>query len=147
MMIHKIRSAHVIRKLAIRHRLCFRQTSTQAWSRASGSKEANIPIFADRTSFSPWQSQFGETSITREIWKFGLPSITAFVYSAILQFKIALALLFLNVMASKLHAPSICYSLHNALYLQSFSLFLHRIQVRRWHIPSDSGGSPGRAFP
>ena len=61
----------------------FRQASTQAWSSASGSNDANIPIFGRiGASFSGWQSQFGDTSTTSEIWKFGLPSSTAFVYSA-----------------------------------------------------------------
>ena len=38
--------------------------SAQAWSRATGSNEANIPMFGTiGASFSPWQSQFGEISI------------------------------------------------------------------------------------
>ena len=39
------------------------------------------------TSFSAWQSQLGDTSITSEIWKQGRPSTTALVYSAILRFR------------------------------------------------------------
>ena len=41
-------------------------------------------------SFSEWQSQFGETSVTRLIWKQGRSFTTAYVYSAILQFKMSL---------------------------------------------------------
>ncbi len=83
-----------------------RQASAQAWSSASGSKEANIPIFGRiGASFSPWQSQFGDTSTISEMWKFGRPSITALVYSAIRRFKTSIALLLLKEIASKLHAP------------------------------------------
>lgn len=57
----------------------FKQASTQAWSNANGSKDAKLPIFGRiGASFSAWQSQFGDTSTTKEIWKFGLPSTTAF---------------------------------------------------------------------
>ena len=83
-----------------------RQASTQAWSSASGSKEANIPIFGRiGTSFSPWQSQLGDTSTIREIWKFGRPSTTALVYSAIRQFNSSFAVSLSKAMASKLQAP------------------------------------------
>ena len=39
-------------------------------------------------SFSLWQSQLGDTSITGEMWKQGRPSTTALVYSAILRFRL-----------------------------------------------------------
>ena len=39
------------------------------------------------TSFSPWQSQLGEMSSTRETWKQGRPATTALVYSAIFLFR------------------------------------------------------------
>ena len=59
--------------------------SMQAWSRATGSKLANIPMSPTMgLSFSSWQSQLGETSMARLMWKLGRPSTTAFVYSAIL---------------------------------------------------------------
>ena len=65
-----------------------------------------MPMFGRiGTSFSPWQSQFGETSTIREIWKFGLPSTTALVYSAMRQFNSSFALLLSKWMASKLQAP------------------------------------------
>ena len=65
-----------------------------------------MPMFGRiGTSFSPWQSQFGETSTIREIWKFGLPSTTALVYSAMRQFNSSFALLLSKRMASKLQAP------------------------------------------
>ena len=61
-----------------------RQASAQAWSRATGSNEANIPISGRiGASFSPWQSQFGEMSRTMLMWKHGRPLTTVFVYSAI----------------------------------------------------------------
>ncbi len=41
-------------------------------------------------SFSEWQSQFGDMSMTRLIWKCGLSLITALLYSAIFLFKISL---------------------------------------------------------
>ena len=56
-------------------------------------------------SFSPWQSQFGDTSVIRETWKQGLPSQTACEYSAILQPRISLALLLSFEIALKEHAP------------------------------------------
>ena len=69
--------------------MCIRD---RAISRATGSKDANIPMFGTiGTSFSEWQSQFGETSTTRLIWKFGRSFKTAREYSAILQFKISFA--------------------------------------------------------
>ena len=40
-------------------------------------------------SFSGRQSQLGDTSMTSEMWKQGRPSTTALVYSAILQFRLA----------------------------------------------------------
>ena len=47
-----------------------------------------MPIFGRiGISFSPWQSQLGDTSTIREIWKFGRPSITALVYSAMRQLR------------------------------------------------------------
>src|SRR5574344_2986544 len=39
-------------------------------------------------SFSEWQSQLGETSMTREMWKHGRPSTTALAYSAILRLRL-----------------------------------------------------------
>ena len=54
-------------------------------SSATGSKEANMPTFGTMAmSFSGRQSQVGDTSMTREMWKQGRPSTTALVYSAIL---------------------------------------------------------------
>ena len=56
-------------------------------------------------SFSQWQSQLGDTSTTREMWKLGRPATTALAYSAMRQFRSALALSFSKAMASKLQAP------------------------------------------
>ena len=56
-------------------------------------------------SFSPWQSQLGDTSVIRLMWKQGLPSQTAWLYSAILQQRISLAFAFVFSMASKEQAP------------------------------------------
>ena len=70
-----------------------KQASTQAWSSARGSVDTNIPRFGRiGTSFSPWQSQLGDTSTTREMWNCGRPATTALVYSAIRQFNAAWAL-------------------------------------------------------
>ena len=45
--------------------VAFRQASAQAWSSATGSKLANIPISGRiGASFSPWQSQLGLISCT-----------------------------------------------------------------------------------
>ncbi len=57
------------------------------------------------TSFSPWQSQLGDTSTTREMWNWGLPSTTALVYSAMRQLRTFTALEEAKEMASKLQAP------------------------------------------
>ena len=66
--------------------------SAQAWSRAMGSKEANMPTSGTMgRSFSLWQSQLGETSTTRLMWKQGRSFTTAQVYSAILQLRMSLA--------------------------------------------------------
>ena len=60
--------------------------SAQAWSMATGSKLANMPISLTMgVSFSGWQSQLGLMSMASEMWKLGRPSTTALVYSAILQ--------------------------------------------------------------
>ena len=57
------------------------------------------------TSFSPWQSQLGETSTTRATWKQGRPSTTALAYSAMRRLSSSLAAKLVKAMASKLHAP------------------------------------------
>ena len=68
------RLCKVLAKLAVSIGVVFRQASAHAWSRATGSKLANIPISGRiGASFSPWQSQFGLISCTREIWKHGRP--------------------------------------------------------------------------
>ena len=41
-------------------------------------------------SFSAWQSQLGDTSITRLMWKCGRSFTTAMLYSAIFRFRISL---------------------------------------------------------
>ena len=46
--------------------------SMQAWSIATGSKLANMPISGTMgVSFSGWQSQLGLTSIASEMWNCG----------------------------------------------------------------------------
>ena len=47
-------------------------------------REKHVSLTPAGASFSPWQSQLGDTSITRDTWKQGRPSTTALVYSAIL---------------------------------------------------------------
>ena len=82
------------------------QASAQAWSRATGSKLANMPISGRMgASFSPWQSQFGLTSCTREMWKQGRSWQTAWAYSAILRSSISLAESSGLEMASNVQAP------------------------------------------
>ena len=62
------------------------QASTQAWSMATGSKEANIPMSGRiGASFSAWQSQLGEMSRAILMKKDGRPLTIAAVYSAILR--------------------------------------------------------------
>ena len=56
MMVMKMRTCHFIRQLAIGQRSLFQPTS--------GIIGVSLP---------EWQSQVGETSHTKEIWKFGLP--------------------------------------------------------------------------
>ena len=57
-------------------------------------------------SFSQWQSQLGETSITSEIWKLGPPvhnSLGVFGHAAV-QHLIGVGVV-RSMIASKLHAP------------------------------------------
>ena len=69
---------HVLCQLASRHWGSFK-TGIYAglvqcqWIK--GSEHSNI--WKDRHVVSPWQSQLGDTSTIREIWKFGRPSTTA----------------------------------------------------------------------
>jgi hypothetical protein len=75
--------------------------SQQARSSATGSYEAKKPMSGTMAvSFSLWQSQFGETSMTRLMKNAGLPSMTALAYSLILQFSLSLELLSWLAMAS-----------------------------------------------
>ena len=55
------------------------------------------------TSFSPWQSQLGDTSTTRLMWKCGRPATTALAYSAMRQESSSMAQSLPAAMASKLH--------------------------------------------
>ena len=58
----------------------------QALSRATGSKDARMPTLGTTgMSFSPWQSQNGDTSHMMLMWKLGLSFTAAMAYSTILQ--------------------------------------------------------------
>lgn len=75
-------------------------------TRATGSKDANMPTFGTMgASFSAWQSQFGDTSTTRLTWKLGRPFRIARVYSAIFLFKISFASSYRVFTASTGQAP------------------------------------------
>ena len=73
MVIVEVRICQMLCQLASRHWLCGHAGIYAGLIKGqAGRKDANMPIFGRiGTSFSPWQSQFGETSTIREIWKFG----------------------------------------------------------------------------
>ena len=107
--------------------------------RVEGGEHSNI--WKDRNVIFTMQSQLGDTSTTREIWKFGRPSTTALVYSAIRQFNSSFAVSLSNAMASKLQAPRQRPQLRSVPDLHAFFWQFHQRSDRRWHIPSGICGS------
>lgn len=106
MMVVPIRFGQVIRQLAVRHRRCFHAgigTGLVEGDRVKGSEHADV--WQDRRIVSAWQSQFGETSMTRLMWKHGRSWQTAWAYSAILRSSFSLASHSTVSMASKAQAP------------------------------------------
>ena len=83
-------------------------------NRVEGGEHSHIRTIA--ISFSAWQSQYGETSMTREMWKCGLPSRTALLYSAIFAFRISKASSWAGVTASLDRRRYICRSPHICPY-------------------------------
>ena len=89
------------------------QRSVHALSSATGSSEAAMPMSPTRgTSFIAWQSQWGDTSHTNDMWKQGFPRTTAAVYSAILPCITVQGSPKSLMIASRLHTPYAAAAAH-----------------------------------
>ena len=142
----EMRISQMIGELASRHGVCGQTGIGTGLIQSQGDqKEANIPRLGRiGASFSPWQSQLGETSTTREIWKQGASGLQQPWHTLPCG----------NLKALRHHRcqkqwrrncrrPDNVRSQRSVPDLRAFSGKLHQKSGRRWRIPSGTYGIRG----